>query len=48
MDRLASQLLEISAPPPIDAVHQRLDIAPAGPDELESLADQMGPRDGEG
>ena len=48
MDRLASQLLEISPPPPIDAVHQRLGIAPLGPDELESLADQMGPRDGEG
>lgn len=41
MDRLASQLLEISAPPPIDAVHQRLGIAPVGPDELQSLADQM-------
>jgi hypothetical protein len=48
MDRLASQLLEISAPPPLDAVHQRLGIAPVGPDELQSLADQMGPRDGEG
>lgn len=48
MDRLASQLLEISAPLPIDGVHQRLGIAPVGPDELQSLADQMGPRDGEG
>ena len=48
MDRLASQLLEISAPPAIDAVHQRLGIAPAGSDELDALADQMGPRDGEG
>ena len=48
MDRLASQLLEISAPTPIDAAHQRLGITPLGPDALESLADQMGPRDGEG
>jgi hypothetical protein len=30
MDRLASQLLEISAPPLIDGVHQRLGIAPFG------------------
>ena len=47
MDRLASQLLEVSEPPPIDGVHERLGTTPAG-EELEGLADRMGPADGEG
>jgi hypothetical protein len=29
MDRLASQLLEISEPPPIEGVHERLGTTPA-------------------
>ncbi|MDQ3678615.1 MAG: hypothetical protein M3401_17755 [Actinomycetota bacterium] len=48
MDRLASQLLEVSAPASIDAVHERLGTKPAGREELESLADRMGPPDGKG
>lgn len=48
MDRLASQLLEVSAPPPVAAVHERLGTRPADPDELRSLAEQMGLPDGEG
>lgn len=48
MDRLASQLLEVSAPRPIDGVHSRLGTTPAGAEELESLAERMSPSDGEG
>lgn len=48
MDRLASQLLEVSDPPPIDGVHKRLGTTPAGPEELERVADHMSPPDGEG
>jgi len=48
MDRLASQLLQVSAPAPIEAVHERLGTRPAPREDFESLADQMGAPDGEG
>lgn len=48
MDRLASQLLEVSEPTPIDGVHERLGTTPAGAEEFEDLADRMGTPDGEG
>lgn len=48
MDRLASRLLEISPPPPIDAVYQRLGASPASSEDFASLIDEMGPADGEG
>jgi hypothetical protein len=47
MDRLASQLLEASAAPPIAAVHERLGTEPADPEEFRALVDRMGPADGE-
>ncbi|MEJ7798212.1 MAG: hypothetical protein WKF42_06905 [Solirubrobacteraceae bacterium] len=48
MDRLASQLLEISAPPAINDVHNRLGTQPVEPDEFASLTDRLGAADGEG
>jgi hypothetical protein len=48
MDRLASQLLEVSAPPPIASVHERFGSKPADLDEFGSLAEQMSSADGEG
>jgi hypothetical protein len=48
MDRLASQLLEISAPPAMEAVYQRLEVTPATEEDFASLVDEMGPPDGEG
>ena len=48
MDRLASQLLEISPPPAIAAVYQRLGVTPASDEEFASLVDEMGVPDGEG
>lgn len=48
MDRLASQLLEISPPPAMGAVYQRLGVTPASDEEFASLVDEMGPADGEG
>ncbi|MGI8730113.1 MAG: hypothetical protein ACR2LK_09025 [Solirubrobacteraceae bacterium] len=48
MDRLASRLLEISPPPAMEAVYQRLGASPARSEEFASLADEMGPADGEG
>jgi hypothetical protein len=48
MDRLASQLLEISPPPAMDAVYQRLGVTPASDEEFASLVDEMGAPDGEG
>lgn len=48
MDRLASQLLAVSSPPTIDAVHKRLGTRPAAIDNFESLTDRMGLPDGEG
>ena len=48
MDRLASQLLEVSAPLPMVVVHERLGTTPAGRDEFATLVKEMGPADGEG
>lgn len=48
MERLASQLLNVSAPPRMDVVHERLGTHPAPPEDLQSLADQMASPDGEG
>jgi hypothetical protein len=48
MDRLASQLLELSPPPAMDGVYQRLGVAPATDEEFASLADEMGSPDREG
>jgi hypothetical protein len=48
MDRLASRLLEISPPPPIEAVYERLGVTPAGSEDFASLVDEMGAPDGEG
>jgi|1185.fasta_scaffold52924_2 hypothetical protein len=48
MDRLASQLLEISEPPAMEAVYQRLGVTPASDEDFTSLVDEMGARDGEG
>lgn len=48
MDRLASQLLEVSPPPAMEAVHQRLGTRPASSEDFASIVDQMGPADGEG
>jgi hypothetical protein len=48
MDRLASQLLEVTPPPAIEAVHQRLGTTPASSEDFASVADQMGSADGEG
>jgi hypothetical protein len=48
MDRLASQLMEVSPPPAMAAVHQRLGTTPASSEDFASLVDQMGPPDGEG
>ncbi len=48
MDRLASQLLEISPPPAMEAVYQRLGVTPASDEEFASLVDGMGAPDGEG
>jgi hypothetical protein len=48
MDRLASQLLEVSAPAPMAAVHERLETTPATADDFAALISDMGPADGEG
>lgn len=48
MDRLASQLLEVSPPPAMEAVHQRLGTTPTSSEDFASIADQMGAADGEG
>jgi hypothetical protein len=48
MDRLASQLLEISPPPAMDLVYQRLGVTPASDEEFAALVDEMGAPDGEG
>lgn len=48
MDRLASQLLEVSRPPAMEVVHQRLGTTPASSEDFASVVDQMGPADGEG
>jgi hypothetical protein len=48
MDRLASQLLEISAPAAMDAVDQRLGVTPVSNEDFASLVDARGAPDGEG
>ena len=48
MDHLASQLLEISPPPAMEAVCERLGVTPASNEEFASLVDAMGALDGEG
>ena len=48
MDRLASQLMEVSPPPSMEGVHQRLGTTPASSEDFASVVDQMGPADGEG
>jgi hypothetical protein len=48
MDRLASQLLEVSAPPPMHGVHERLATSPASREQFDALVDEMGAADGEG
>jgi hypothetical protein len=48
MDRLASQLLQVSAPAPIETVHERLGTRAATREDFQSLADQMGAPDSEG
>lgn len=48
VERLASRLLEISPPPTMDAVYQRLGARPASSEDFASLADEIGPADGEG
>jgi hypothetical protein len=48
MDRLASQLLEVSAPAPMSAVHERLGTTPASAEDFAALLGEMGPADGEG
>jgi hypothetical protein len=48
MDRLASQLLEVSPPAPMAAVHERLGTAPASAEDFAALLGEMGPADGEG
>jgi hypothetical protein len=48
MDRLASQLLEVSAPAPMAAVHERLGTTPASAEDFAALLGEMGRADGEG
>lgn len=48
MDRLASQLLEVSPPPSIGAVHARLGTSPAALSDFDSLAGEMDSADAEG
>jgi hypothetical protein len=48
MDRLASQLMEVSPPPAMAGVHQRLGTTPASSEDFASVVDQMGRADGEG
>lgn len=48
MDRPASQQLEISQPPAMEAVYERLGVSPASDEDFASLVDEMGAPDGEG
>jgi hypothetical protein len=48
LERLASQLMDVSAPPAMDGVHTRLRTVPARAEDFASLADAMGRADGEG
>jgi hypothetical protein len=44
MDRLGSQLLEVSPPPAFEAVHQRLGTTPASSEDFASVVDEIGLR----
>lgn len=48
VDRLASQLLEITTPEPWDAVHARLGTTPASREDFAALTGELGSPDGEG
>ena len=48
MDRLSSQLLDLSEPVPMAAVHEQLATAPASDDDFASLVREMSPGDSEG
>ena len=48
MDRLGSQLLEVSGPAPMPAVHERLGTTPASTEDFAALVGEMGPADSEG
>ena len=48
MDRLASQLLELSAPPAMDGVYQRFGVARATDEDFAALVDEMGSPGGDG
>ena len=48
VDRLASQLLEITTPEAWDVVHGRLGTTPASSEDFSSLMDELGSPDGEG
>jgi len=48
MDRLASQLLEVSPPPSMAAVHERLGTTAASREDFDALIEHMSPPDGEG
>ena len=48
MDRLASQLMEVSPPPAMATAHERLGTTPASSEDFASVVDQMGHADGEG
>ncbi len=48
VDRLASQLLEITTPEPWGAVHARLGTTPASGEDFSALMGELGSPDGEG
>ena len=48
MDRLSSQLLAVTQPPSLREAHHRTGTEPASAEELEALAEEMGPPDEEG
>ncbi len=48
VDRLASQLLEITAPESWDAVHARLGTTPASSEDFSALSGELGSPDDEG
>jgi len=48
VDRLASQLLEITTPEPWGAVHERLGTTPASGEDFSELVSELNSPDGEG
>lgn len=48
MDRLASRLMELSAPPSMAAAHQAMGTRPASAEDFAGLVGQMAAPDGEG